>query len=271
MVDFDTADFARLNFDIANANSFQGNMPSWLEEALRKTKKESEREEQALEKLLVDQSPEQQDKRRYEERIKALFDDFDRNLPKDYLTYGNPELTKPFESTKNNIRQLADDMHKLSELAGGDPKLEQQSEKITANLLDRLKNDLGLSPDERKQLEGKSLEEIQEYYTRTRSDKLDKLNETVNGYRQELHYLIEQTAGKSPEEKAKIFQNELKDIELQTGQNREKAKIVISMVGVQYESVTINDVKAPAMDSRTVSEQDLAKKQREKANAEAAI
>lgn len=91
-------------------------------------------------------------------------------------------------------------MHNLAQLAGNDPKLEHQVEKITANLLNRLKNDLALSPEERKKLEDKSLKENQTYYMEARSGNVGKLNETVNGYWQELHPLVEPTTGKSAKE-----------------------------------------------------------------------
>lgn len=192
------------------------------EQISKELKKEAETLEnnQRLTEIMEENSPEAQAKKQFDKRIDRLFADFDNNLPEDFKKYTTPELTDGLNATKKNIRGLADDMHKLSELAGGDPKLEQQAEKITANLLDRLKNDLGLTPEERKKLEGKSLEEIQAYYAETRSDKLDKLNETVNGYRQELHQLVEQTAGRSLEEKAKIYQDKLDELEIKTGQKK---------------------------------------------------
>lgn len=62
--------------------------------------------------------------------------------------------------------------------------------------MNRLKNDLGFSTEEKKQLENRTAEEIADYYSKTRFGKMDKLNDSINDFRKELHDLEKSCEGK---------------------------------------------------------------------------
>lgn len=237
MINFDTDVFLRLSNQIMLSGKA---LPHWLEQALLKVKDE-ERERLAFDKQMIEDA--QARTKPFESRINRLFENFDISLPDEYFRFKTPELENTLQITKDNIKQLAFDIQQWSKQAGENPIIENQAVKITANLLDRLKEDLGFSQEENKQLENKSVEEIAEYYSKTRTDKMGKLNDSINQYRDEINQLEKQTIGKSKDELTEIYQDKLREIEKLTSSNRGDMKIYFDKEKYQVDS--INDVKTP--------------------------
>lgn len=235
-------------------------LPYWLEMAIRKAKHDIIKEQIAERKMIEQEFAHSQ--QQYQSRINSLFDDFDKLLPDDFKKFKTPQLESSLDTTKQNIKQFATDMHRLSELAGGSPTLEDKAVKITANLLDRLKNDLELTPLEKKQLEGKSFEEVAVYYSQTRSGKMDRLNNSIDNYRQELQQLEISCQGRSKEEINKLYEEKLHRIEQATGQGKiEDFKIENRLS--KYEA-SIDDIKSPPQTSQTISDKQIEQMKKEK-------
>lgn len=244
MTNFDTDDFLRLSNQIILSGKA---LPHWLEQALLKVKDE-ERERLAFDKQMIEDA--QARTKPFESRINSLFENFDISLPVEYFRFKTPELESTLQSTQDNIKQFAFEIQQLSKQAGENPIIENQAVKITANLLDRLKEDLGFSQEENKQLENKSVEEIAEYYSKTRTDKTGKLNDSINQYREEINQLEKQTIGKSKDELTEIYQDKLREIEEQTKDNRGDVKIYFDKE--KYRVQSINDVKIPLKTEETM-------------------
>lgn len=247
-------------FKISEELSSSGKpLPYWLEEALRKAKHDSKLDLYAQQKQIEEANSKQQP---YQSRIDNLFNDFDNSLPDDFKKLKTSELETALDTTKHNIKQFAADMHRLSDLAGQNPALEDKAVKITSNLLDRLKNDLELIPQEKKQLEGKSFEEVAEYYSQTRSGKMDKLNNSINNYRQELHQLENSSQDKSQVEILRIYEEKLLKIERATGQGKIEDKISESRLS-KYEA-TLDNIKSPPQNSQNILDKQLEQNTNEK-------
>lgn len=244
MTIFDTDDFLRLSNQLMLSGKA---LPHWLEQALLKAK-DNERERFAFDKKLIEES--QMRNKPFESRISSLFDDFDTNLPEEFLLYKTPQLDATLSNTKENIKQFSFDMQQLSIQAGGNPAIENQAVKITANLLDRLKEDLGFSAEENKQLENKSFEEITEYYSKTRTDNMCKLNHSINLYREEIKDLEKQTLGKNKEELSEIYEDKLNRIERRTCTGRSDVKNYFDKE--KYEVDSINEIKTPIKTEETM-------------------
>lgn len=247
----DLKDISRLTEELSATGK---PLPYWLEDAIRKAKHDTTQEHLAERKVIEQEAADTQ-KQLYQSRINSLFDDFDKLLPDDFKKFKTPQLESSLDTTKQNIKQFAADMHRLSELAGGSPMLEDKAVKITSNLLDRLKNDLELTPQEKKQLEGKSFEEVAEYYSQTRSGKMDRLNNSINNYRQELQQLETSCQGKSKEEINKLYEEKLLMLEKATGQGKDEYNKIENRLS-KYEA-SINDVKAQPQTSQTISDKQL--------------
>lgn len=243
-------------------------LPYWLEDAIRKAKHTTIQETRAEQKQIEQEAANAQ-KPPYQNRINSLFDDFDKLLPEDFKKLKTPQLENALDATKQNIKQFAADMHRLSELAGGSPALEDKAVKITSNLLDRLKNDLELTPQEKKQLEGKSFEEVAEYYSQTRSGKMDKLNTSIDNYRQELHQLEISCQGKSQEEINKLYEEKLQKIERATGQGKIGDVILENRLS-KYEA-SLENIKTPLQTSQSISDKQLEQNKNEKSVLEVTL
>jgi hypothetical protein len=226
-------------------------MPYWLADAVNKAKMEYKQEAFAQQRMMAEDLA--RVNQSFNNRINSLFDSFD--LPEDFIKYKTPQLESKLDSTKQNIKQFASDMHRLSELAGGSPLLEEKAVKITSNLLERLKNDLELTPQEKKQLEGKTFEEVAEYYSQTRSGNMDKLNKSIDNYRQELHQLENLCQGKSQEEINRLYEEKLLMLEKATGQGKEEYSKVENRLS-KYEA-SIDNIKSPPQTSQTISDKQL--------------
>lgn len=236
-------------------------LPYWLEDAIRKAKHDAKQEGYAEQKQIEQEAANSQ-KPPYQTHINSLFDDFDKLLPDDFKKFKSPQLESALDTTKQNIKQFAADMYRLSELAGGSLTLEDKAVKITSNLLDRLKNDLELTPREKKQLEGKSFEEVAEYYSQTRSGKMDKLNTSIDNYRQELQQLETSCQGKSQEKINKLYSEKLQRIEGATQRgNFEDFKIENRLS--KYEA-SLENIKSPPQTSQSISDKQLEQNNNEK-------
>lgn len=245
MTNWETDEFILLSNQILQSGKA---LPNWLEKAVLKAKEE-EKERLAFDKKLVEES--QPKAKPFDSRINGLFENFDNTLPEEYNQYKKPEVETLLQSTKNNIKQFAFDIQKLSKQAGGHPIIEEQAVKITNNLLDRLKEELGFTPEENKLLENKSVEEIAEYYSRTRIDKMAKLNNSITEFREELKDIEKHTIGKSREKLAVIYQNELNEIEKLTSSNQNDVKIYFDKS--KYQVYSINDIKTPVKTEETTN------------------
>ncbi len=249
MMIFDTDEFIRLSQEFLQSGKA---LPHWLEQAVLKAK-DVEKERIAYDKKFFEES--EQNKKPFQNRINNLFLDFDNNLPAEYFTFKNPQLENSLNATKENIKQFANDIQQLSEKAGGNQNIENQAVKITSNLLDRLKNDLGFSTEEKKQLENKTAEEIADYYSKTRSGKMDKLNNSINDFRKELHDLEKSCEGKPKDEITKIYEEKIDNIERATRFRHTDVKIYFDKN--KYDIESINNIKAPCQTSLNVSDETL--------------
>lgn len=244
MIIFDTDEFIRLSQEFLQSGKA---LPDWLEAAVRRAK-ENEKEEQAFNKKMFEDA--ESNNKPFKSRINNLFLDFDNSLPVEYFTFKTPQLENSLNTTKENIKQFASDIEQLSEKAGGNQNIENQALKITSNLLDRLKNDLGFSTEEKKQLENRTAEEIADYYSKTRFGKMDKLNDSINDFRKELHDLEKSCEGKPKDEITKIYEKKLNEVEELTRVNQTDIKIYFDKDRYNVES--INQVKAPIKTEETM-------------------
>lgn len=244
MIIFDTDEFIRLSQEFSQSGKA---LPHWLEQALLKAK-DVEKERIAYDKKFFEES--EQNKKPFQSRISNLFLDFDNSLPTEYFIFKTPQLENSLNATKENIKRFANDIQQLSEKAGGNRNIENQAVKITSNLLDRLKNDLGFSTEEKKQLENKTAEEIADYYSKTRTGKMDKLNDSINDFRKELHDLEKSCEGKPKDEITKIYEKKLNEVEELTRVNQTDIKIYFDKDRYNIES--INQVKVPIKTEETM-------------------
>jgi len=263
MIIFDTDEFIKLSQEFLQSGKA---LPDWLEAAVRRAK-ENEKEEQAFNKKMFKDA--ESKNKPFESKITNLFMDFENSIPEEFLTYKTPHLENSLTRTKDNIKQLANDIQQLSEKAGGNQNIENQAVKITYNLLDRLKNDLGFSREEKKLLENKTAEEIAEYYAQTRSGKMDTLNNSINGFRKELKDLENSCEGKPPQEVMEIYQKTLNEIESSTSDKSSSSKRSIQNKAFDVES--INDVKAPSKTSQNLSEETIKAKNDKKSLLEISL
>jgi hypothetical protein len=194
-------------------------------EALR-IKETKEQQEKHAEQIAEAQKLEQEKKaeeakKHYNSNIDGLFSNFDKNLPKDYDLYKNPELEKSVNEAKENIRKLAKSGENLLSLADGNKDVENNLTSIVESQLNKLSNSLALSKEEKEAYENlKSPEEKTEFLNKVASNRKDLTEEQIKHINETTKYLEDlhekASAIKDPKEREQFILEETKRVAIQT-------------------------------------------------------